>query len=208
MDPRDPDRDRQHIRPVVKTALWISLCAVLILNGCSRDSTSKIHVELRDSPEANRPTQAPHKLEPQLCPPGDPLGNDASSTPAGGHTVSLSWNPSTSANGPNAKEIRYCLYRTKGAPVQKNISQKPASPCINCQRVTIAPVTGTTYKDIYVENNEHYCYVAIAIQTGTITPSDFSNQADAVIPPKQEPPFCTLPYKTKQPHGTNRRGGR
>jgi hypothetical protein len=197
MDPRDPDRDRQQIRRAINFALWTALCFLLILNACSGNSGSRIHVELRDTPEANPPAQA---LKPAaICPPGDPPGGDPSPTPAAGHTVTLSWNASTSSSAPNGKEIRYCLYRTKGARVQGNTpGAGTKSPCVNCQRVTKQPISGTSYPDTHVENGAHYCYVAIAVDGQTGKLSVFSNQADAVIPPNTEHPFCTPTDNPKQ----------
>jgi hypothetical protein len=208
MNRRGPERDRQHIRAAVHFVPWAALCLVLILGGCSRDSASRIHVELRDTPEANPPAQARHKLDPPLCPPGNhPPDDDAFSSPAGGHTVKLSWNPSTSSNGPNGKEISYCLYRTQEEPVQKS-ALGTTSPCVNCQRVTKEPFAGTSYQDTRVENGVHYCYVAIAIDNGTGKLSVFSSQTDAVIPPRKESPFCTPKGNPKQAPGTSRPGRR
>jgi hypothetical protein len=204
MDRRGPERDRQHIRAAVHFVPWgVALCVLLILGGCSRNSTSRIHVELHDTPEANPPAQVRPKLDPLLCPPGSPPDNDASSSPAGGHTVKLSWNPSTSSKGHNGKEIRYCLYRTQDGPVQES-TPGMTSPCVNCQQVTKEPVAGTSYQDTSVANGAHYCYVAIAIDNGTGKLSVFSNQTDALIPPRKASPFCNTNGNPKQAPGTNR----
>lgn len=204
MDPRDSDRDRQLIRKALHLARWVALWSLLLLNACSRSSEFRIRVELRDLLEASPAAPAPHKPDPPSCPPGDPANNDASSTPAGEHKVTLSWKASTSSSGSDGKDIYYCLYRTKGGRVQANAGTKTKSPCVNCQRVTHEAVTDTIYKDDHAENDSHYCYVAIAIQIGNSKPSDFSNQADAVIPPRKEAPFCSQPETTKQAHGDRR----
>lgn len=188
---RNPQRDRQHLRVAGSIGLGIGIGMLLILCGCNGSCDSRIHVKLHDIPETKPAAQISHKMDLPVCPPGDPPGNDASRFPAGTHKVSLSWNASTSS-GPG-KDIRYCLYRTVGGPVQRRMGTSPASPCINCQRVTTAPVTGTTYRDTQVQNGVHYCYVAIAIDADNGKVSDFSNRADAVIPPKNEPPFPGRP---------------
>ncbi len=190
MDLRRLDRAFRLIPKACHFAFCVTF-VLLVLNGCSQNSGSRIHVELHDVPEANLPAQTVSKPEPPSCPPGDPLGNDASSTPAGGRKVMLSWNASTSANGANAKDIFYCLYRTKGGPVRANTAGT-TSPCVNCERVTEKSIAGTQQLDIQVENGAHYCYVAIAIDRTTGKLSFFSNQADAVIPPNTERPFCNL----------------
>jgi hypothetical protein len=180
---------------VAKVGLWINLGMLLILGGCSRGCDSRIHVKLHDVPETNFTPQIPRNVDPPKCPPGDPMGSSASSTPAGGHKVTLSWNASTSAVA--GRDIRYCLYRTVGGPVQRNTAVAAASPCVNCQQVTIDPISGTTYRDAQVANGVHYCYVAVAIDAGTGAVSNFSSQTDAVIPPRKEPPFCMPKNATK-----------
>lgn len=91
--------------------------------------------------------------------------------------------------------------------MQRSSRATGTSPCVNCQRVTPEPVRGTIYKDAHVENGAHYCYVAIAIDAASNSSSDFSNQTDAVIPPKVEAPFCT-PRNTQDAPTKNRRGER
>ena len=115
--------------------------------------------------------------------------------------------PALRLSGPDGKDIHYCLYRTKGGRVQANAGTKTKSPCVNCQRVTLEAVTDTIYKDDRVENDSrYYCYVAIAIQTGNGKPSSFSNQADAVVPPKKEAPFCNSPGSTRTTLGVTQHG--
>jgi hypothetical protein len=174
-----------------RLALNTAFALFLIVTGCDRQSGSPVRIQLHDISETTSQAGTTREAVPRSCPPGDPAGNDASTSPAEGHTVNLSWNASPSSSQPNHKQIRYCLYRTKGRPIQSSGAKTIAtSPCANCQRVTIEPVIGTEYKDTHVENNAHYCYVAIAIENGNILPSAFSNQADAVIPPRKEPPLC------------------
>jgi hypothetical protein len=195
---RNLGTDRKHFRVVGNVGLSMGVGMLLILGGCSRDS--RIHVKLHDIPETKSELQTARKINPPLCPPGDPPGNDASSSPAGQHKVNLSWNASPSA-GPGT-DIRYCLYRSVGGPVQRSLGTLPTSPCINCQLVTIIPVTGTTYQDTRMENGAHYCYVAVALDASSGKVSDFSNQVDAIIPPRREPPFCT-PKNAKKAHAPN-----
>jgi hypothetical protein len=204
MHPRDPNRE-QLIRKPLHFALWTVLGALLVFDSCSLSSESLIRV-LGDIPEASPTSSALRKPAPPSCPPGDPTDNDALSTPPGGHRVTLSWKASTSSAGRDGKDIHYCLYRTKGARVQANAGTKTKSPCVNCQRVTLEAVTGTIYKDDHVENDSHYCYIAIAIQTSNGNPSNFSNQADAVIPPRKEAPFCNPPDTTKATLGATQHG--
>lgn len=181
-------RDRRS-SSVSGIGLWISLMLLFIVCGCSRSGDSRIHVTLHDVPEDKSHSQTSHITAPTACPPGNPVGNDASSTPVGPHSVTLSWIASTSAGV--GKDIRYCLYRTTGGPVQKSSGTTGTSPCLSCQLVTPTPVTNTNYQDTHVQNGVHYCYVAIAIDAGNSRSSDFSNQTDAVIPPNVEAPFCT-----------------
>lgn len=174
-----------------KVGVAIGICVSLMLNACSRASESRIPIELHDTPAASEPKKSGGENILLVCPPGDPPGNDASSSPRGGHNVTLSWRASLSTRQPYAKEVRYCLYRSEGRPVQSSHSGTVGkSPCVNCQRVTLTPVAGTLYKDTQVKSKTHYCYVALALESGNNAPSAFSNQADAVIPPRKESPFC------------------
>jgi hypothetical protein len=188
MTAKNTGENRRARRPLAKVGLFASVGMLSILAGCSRACDSRIHVKLHDVPETNFTGQIPREADPPKCPPGDPLGNNASSTPAGGHKVTLSWDASTSAIA--GHDIRYCVYRTAGGPVQRNTVAAAASPCVNCQQVTSDPISGTTYRDAQVANGVHYCYVAVAIDAVSGVVSNFSNQTDAVIPPRQEPPFC------------------
>jgi hypothetical protein len=181
-------RDRRSVRPLLNVGLWAGVGALLISSGCTRACDSRIHVQLHDVPETSTPNQASRPADPPPCPPGDPPGNKAISTPAGGHKVTLSWSASTSAVP--GRDIRYCVYRAAGGPVREKTGGSGASPCLGCQQVTADPIQTTSYRDVQVENGIHYCYVALAIDAGSGRVSSFSNQADAVIPPKKEPPFC------------------
>src|SRR6516225_6101490 len=146
-------RGRRRVSLAVGIAIGLCLCVLLMLNVFRGRSDSRNRIELHDVPEANEPDKSIGAKSLSVCPPGDPRGNDASALQAGGHSVTLSWNASSSANGPDAKEVRYCLYRTEGHPVQASHSGIiDKSPCVNCQRVTIAPVSSTTYKDTWVAN--------------------------------------------------------
>jgi hypothetical protein len=183
----------QNVRRSTNFALKTALSLFLVVTGCDRQSGSPTRIHLHDVPETTSHAGTNRETGPSSCPPGDPDRNDVSSSPVEGHIVNLSWNASPSSGKPNRRQISYCLYRTKGQPIQSSGAQNIAtSPCMNCQRVTIEPIFGTQYKDIHVENGTHYCYGAIAIENGNILPSAFSNQADAVIPPRQEPPLCNV----------------
>ena len=186
-------KPNQNGRPSTKFALNVAFSLFLIVTGCDRQPGSPIRIHLHDVPETTSQAAMTRETERPSCPPGDPDGNDSSSSPEEGHVVNLSWNASSSSSKPSRGQIKYCLYRSKGQRVQSSGAKTIAtSPCINCQRVSIKPVVGTNYKDIHLQNNAHYCYVAIAIENGNILPSAFSNQADAVIPPRKEPPFCNV----------------
>ena len=178
-------------RLCIKIVFNVAFSLFLGVTGCNRQSDSRSKIQLHDVPETTSHARTVLETASPSCPPGDPDGKDASSSPAGGHSVNLYWNASPSASKPYHGQISYCLYRAKGQRIQSSGAKIIAnSPCVNCQRVTIQTIAGTTYKDTHVESDAHYCYVAIAIENGNILPSAFSNQADAMIPPRNEPPFC------------------
>jgi len=200
MDMGDPRKIDSYIRSAVRILFSVGLAVLVILTGCSQDSSSRIHVELRDTPEAKPTAQTIPKADPS-CPAGDLPDTDVQTVPSKSHSVKLSWNLSTSSNDLNGQNIRYCLYRAEGGPVQKN-NTPSTYPCARCGRVTKIPVQGkTTDPDWNVENGVHYCYVAVAIDTTNGKLSGFSNQADAVIPPSRESPFCNTQTSTKKRRG-------
>ena len=193
----DPRKSRSRIRSAVEIAFYVCAVAFMILMGCSRDSGSRIRVELRDLPQAKPTTET----EPQdSCTAADPIPTLGPSSLWAGHHVTLSWHPSTSANGPNGKNIRYCVYRTKGGPVHPAQTQNgtPGPPCINCQRITEVAVNGTTAFDSQLEIGARYCYVAVAIDISNRKRSTFLNPAAVVIPPATDPPSCNLQSDAKQ----------
>lgn len=203
MDREDPGKVCSRIRSVVRIVFSVSLAALAILAGCSRDSGSRIHVELHDIPEAKPAAQTVIKTD-LSCPVGDLPDVDFQTGRSPNHSVKLSWNLSTSSYGPNGKNIFYCLYRTDGRAVEKNTSSK--YPCAGCRRVTKTPVPGaTTDPDQYVKDGAQYCYVAVAIDIRSGKLSDFSNQAGAAIPPSTDRPSCIQQTNAKQANAKKRR---
>jgi len=209
------DRERVCSHRSAALIAFSVLAPFVVLTGCSHDSGSRIRVELRDSPESKPAAQNVAK-ETYPCPEavyGDTNGHLVSPE---GHSVKLSWNPSTSSTGPNDVNILYCHYRTEEGPVQKN-NTKSKSLCLNCKRVTKFAVRGTTTDpDGDVGTGHRYCYVAVAIDVRSKIDvsdykkiSDFSNQAAAVIPPP--PPgtlSCVGQANEKQGDRKNHRGRR
>jgi hypothetical protein len=205
MDPGDPVKTYSLMLSAIR--IVFSAVALVILLNCSRDSGSQIRVELRDIPESKATSQTAPKTD-SLCPVGDLPDTNIQTAPSKNHSVKLSWNLSASSNGPDGKNIGYCLYRSEGGPVQKSSAQS-MFPCERCQRVTKTPVQGTTTDpDRNVEDGAHYCYVAVAIDIRNGKLSGFSNQADAVLPPSTDRPFCTALISTKQADRKKPRGRR
>jgi hypothetical protein len=174
----------------------VTFGVLLFASGCSRKYESRIHIQLADAQVAKPVAPSVQMNEPTTCPPGDLGDTGGASTAPSVHSVKLSWIPSTSSTGPNDRNISYCLYRTKGGRVQESNLAPPNSPCVKCQRVTQQPVPDIQSTDAYVENGVHYCYVVIAIDNRNGKVSIFSNQADAIIPPLQDPPDCNPPKTT------------
>lgn len=202
MDLGDPGKGCWRPRSAVRIALIVALPILVVLTGCTHDSGSRIHVELRDTPQSKPAAQTAAPKD-YPCPEtnlGDTNGHLVSPE---GHNVKLSWNPSTSSTGPNDVNILYCLYRTKGGAVQKDTT----SPCSDCQRVTKFAVQGTTTDpDGDVEIGSRYCYVAVAVDVRNKKVSGFSNPAPALIPPASGPFSCDPQTTDKQGDSKNHRG--
>jgi len=80
------------------------------------------------------------------------------------HTVSLSWNPSTTPN------VQYNIYR--GTQHLGPYSVK----------VNSAPISSTSFTDSTVQNGTTYYYVITAVDQHSVE-SDYSNEAQVLIPP-------------------------
>ena len=165
--------------------LTLAFVLVLMMNvGCSRSDTraksqrEKLSATGTDGPQPS--TQFPP------CPVGNHEVSGATSSGKSSRKVRLTWKASTSEHDPRFGEIRYCIYRANNRPVLKG----GAAPCTNCQLVTPEPVAGTEYVDKNVEDNAHYCYVAISVPAKTSSQSGFSNQAGAIISLGAPPPSC------------------
>src|SRR3954464_14738369 len=103
-----------------KLALNTAFALFLVTTGCDRQSGSPVRIHLHDVPETRSQPGTTRETRPWSCPPGDPDGNDASSSPAEGHIVNVSWNPSPSSGKPKRGQISYCLYRSKSQPIQSS----------------------------------------------------------------------------------------
>jgi hypothetical protein len=165
----------RQLRPLEYIALPIIVCVLISLAGCHPAET-QVQNEPQHVPEA----PPKRKIEPKFpaCP-----GKIA--TGPKNHTVTLTWNRSVT---PNNKEVRYCLYRSRGR-VQRIKGEltvdKP--PCSNCELVTATPVPATNATDVQIDNESSYCYVAVAIEDGGNKFSEFSNQAQADVPKADVP---------------------
>jgi hypothetical protein len=178
--------DRQ-LRPLAQGAIPIILylCVLLSLTGC-HPAQRQVENEPKQIPEVlpekKNSGKFPH------CPGEIAKGSNH-------HKVKLTWNPSVTPN--HSKEVRYCLYRSRGRVKRiKGELTVDKPPCTNCELVTEIPVPAATFIDLQVENESSYCYVAVAIEDGGRKFSEFSNQAEADIPKADEP------GSNKTSHGT------
>ena len=162
--------DRQ-LRPLANVALPSILCVLISLAGCHPAQT-QVENEPKHVPEVRTEKKIDAKFPP--CP-----GKIA--TGPNNHKVSLTWNPSVTPN--HSKEVRYCLYRSRGRVKRiKGELTIDKAPCTNCELVTETPLPATNVTDLQVNNESSYCYVAVAIEAGGNKFSEFSNQAEADIP--------------------------
>ena len=162
-------------RPFASVVIPLVLCVSISFAGCHSAQTqaqneSKPAVEVQ--PKDNQLKKSNAKFPP--CP-GKTAGGSKD------HKVTLTWNASVTPN--QSKEIRYCLYRSKGR-VQRIKGQLTVdkAPCSNCELVTPTPIRATSTYDLQISNDASYCYVAVAIEDGGRQFSEFSNQAEADVP--------------------------
>jgi hypothetical protein len=155
-------------KPAKKPGLLLLLSLLGLAVGCTQETPQSKQLTA---------TTSIKKDDVFICPDGD-----IKKTGSNDHKVTLTWNPS--ANSSPSRQIRYCVYRTQDHPIQR--SEYPASigkaPCNSCTRVNETAVSETQYIDTHVTNGAHYCYVAVAMDTGERAFSGFSNQVQADIP--------------------------
>jgi hypothetical protein len=97
------------------------------------------------------------------------------STPAGKHTVVLTWN----ANLPKEKVIGYCVFRRTKAHIPPDVSK-----CTDCERLNTVPVPKAGCVDTKVpDTGVTYYYVVTAINDAGMSPA--SNEA---TPNHNKPP--------------------
>jgi hypothetical protein len=132
------------------------------------------------NPVANsRPSNTPKKnstattsvsSSPPVC-----KGGILVSTPAGKHTVILTWN----ANSPSQKIVGYCVFRRTKAHIPSDLST-----CGDCERLNTVPIPNNGCVDTKVpDNNVTYYYVVTAINDAGM--SRASNEA---TPNHNKPP--------------------
>jgi len=101
-----------------------------------------------------------------------PAGDPAPTAQVNGHSVKLSWGPSTPASkSPRDAVVGYNVYRS-------TVSHDPKPT-----RITSKPWAGTTYTDSEVEAGKTYFYVTRGVTAGGAESAP-SNEAKAVMPPQ------------------------
>lgn len=145
--------------------------AILALAACSRSSHRGDRIVLTDVPGAKATQIAPAGF--WTCP-----GITASQL-SDLHKVTLRWNASSSSTGQNDPTIRYCLYRS-----DSEIKATGLDDCPACQKVTLAPIIGTSCVDNFGDGSKTYYFAAIAVNSSGYK-SAFSNKIAASFSGKQ-----------------------
>ena len=193
----------QALFPSRNLVILIVAPAILVLNGCQRDSQP--HPEISaSSPQkvvaGERKQTLPH------CPEAPYPMLQAKDSATGHHRVFLKWYANTSPRGSGPEELGYCLYRTQKPGRAKDCPKKYPK----CEQVNVVPIRGTRCVDELVKDNNTYYYVAIAI-TSTDT-STTSEEAVAEVPvgeKRNPPPPDAVSYpRCRMPGPPNQAPGR
>lgn len=119
----DPGKVCSRIRSVVRIVFSVSLAALVVLTGCSRDSGSRIHVNLHDIPEAKPAAQTVIKTDPS-CPAGDRPDVDFRTARSPNHSVKLSWNLAHLPTGRTARIFSIASTEPMVAPSRRTRHQR------------------------------------------------------------------------------------
>jgi len=174
-------------------------CGLFLLSGCKRSAQENAPHQVEPVTNANRQVQP---TQPQL-PDCDTSPNKAeSSMKTGHHRVVLTWNASSSSNGPGDQSVGYCIYRSRNI----DITAKDLDHCNSCTRLNRRPVIGTGCVDDHVEDGATYYYVTSSIRGGSKV-GRFSNQTTAAIPANSPPKSSDNPYPLCRPDDSALRVG-
>lgn len=95
------------------------------------------------------------------------------------HSVTLSWNASAPPSKMETAPVGYCVYRRK-----TSAGRTPQDATIaDRERISVAPITGTSCVDDQVADDAQYYYVITAINAKGVASSP-TKEAPAAIPDK------------------------
>ncbi len=165
---------RNFLRSEEKLSLSL-FCALITLGGCTHGQTPRAALEPRHVSQVRQDASEWPKCPGQVAEKSDTK-----------HSVTLKWNASTSSSP--AREIRYCVYRNTDKRVIRNAGKDlwiDVPPCNGCTLVNedTDARKETFYVDSRVKDGNRYCYIAVAMEKGNRRFSEFSNPAEAYIPP-------------------------
>lgn len=177
------------LRPNATRLKVLLCCGLFLLSGCRRSDRENAVVEQRSNANRQVLTQPPQLPDCDLSP------NQAeSSMTSGHHRVVLTWNASSSSNGPGDQSVGYCIYRSRNG----DITAKDLDHCNNCTRLNRRPIIGTGCVDAQVEDGATYYYVTSGIRGGSKV-GLFSKKTTAAIPANAPPKSSDSPYPLCRP---------
>jgi len=163
------------------------LCVVGVLqavSGCSRDTSTRVKIELADPPAGKRTNAVLAPPGIYHCPPaGAPILQPSATT--GHHRVILTWNASIPSARSEDNAVGYCLYRSG----KVNLAKENAT-CRGCEQINAIAVPGTACVDDLVQDGTTYYYVVTAINASEKRSSS-SNEIPVVIPNTKETSVST-----------------
>lgn len=160
----------------------VSLVTLQTTGAAGQVSRSlRANTQTAETPKKNGALPAPAQPGLPRCPEVDRPAPPPLSPETVHHTVTLSWNPSTSAANAGNQSVGYCLYRSQKPGIPKKISE-----CTMCVQVNSLAIAGTACVDNQVQDGETYHYVVTYVvaraNANKAETSPSSNEATAHIP--------------------------
>jgi hypothetical protein len=170
------------LRPTVNRHFGWAFVLIILLGGTrsvgqANSSTENIASATAPASRTERATTASPTLP--TCPAGMVSSGQSALARNSRHSVTLSWNASAPPSKTETAPVGYCVYRRKASAARTQANATIADR----ERISVAPVTGTSCVDDQVADDGQYYYVITAINAKGAASSP-TKEAPAAIPNK------------------------
>ena len=170
------------LRPTVNRHFGWAFVLIILLGGTrsvgqANSSTENIASAMAPASRTEPATTGSPTLP--SCPAGMVSSGQSALARNSRHSVTLSWNASAPPSKTETAPVGYCVYRRKASAARTQANATIADR----ERISVAPVTGTSCVDDQVADDGQYYYVITAINAKGVASSP-TKEAPAAIPDK------------------------